>query len=356
MVKVQTGETLDQATGAWADIRSIKKTMGTDKTVADTLRGLGAKEGGDDVVQDILGLPDKVPYFVAQKLRSRLQSMADVFSIENKRAPALGIIKNAAGQVDQAIEKGLQDFSPDAADLWRYANATYKGANEEFNNEFLRGLLKTIERKKGGMPEEVIDALIIPRKFSDVQRVKQAVTPETWSNIQQGTIQRLWGKSGQDPSKFKELLVGPQGLGREKLNVLYTPEQQHWMMRFTDTVAQTLQKGDTTGKQAIQLMQPGAMLGIGAGLVANIHPIIPAGATTILLGPPMLAKVMLSPTLSKMFVEGLRTPATSHTAGAVVGRLLNALVPRTVESDQSSRGVERMQPTTQDAYGGLNLP
>ena len=368
MVKVQTGETLDQTTGAWSNIHNLKKSLTQDKMVADTLRGLGAKEGGDDVVSTILSYPDKIPYFVAQKLRSRLQSMADVFSIENKRAPALGIIKNVANQVDQSIEKGLQDFYPDAAELWRYANKTYRGANEDFNNEFLRGILRSTDRKD--IPEVVMNSIIQPQKFSDVAKLKKAVSPETWATIQHSVLERMMKLSEKDgviqPHVLEQKLYGPTGLGAGKMGVLFDSEQRTWINRFIKAAHATMVEADTTGKMAIQLQQTGAATKIGQTLGAgvlggsfaiNAGTMIPGTASMIVLGPPVLAKIMTHPKLSKMFVEAMETRATSPKAGAIVGRLLNALVPRPVESTQTSRGTTPIRPSTQpDEYGGLNLP
>jgi len=359
MVKVQVGETLDESTGAWVDIRNLKKSMETDNFVVQTLKGLGAKEGGDDVVSSIRGYPDKIPFFVAQKLRSRLQAMADVFSIENKKAPALGIIKNAAGQVDQAIDHGLNAFSPDVRTAWRYANETYKGANEDFNNEFLRSLLKTIERKKGGMPEEVVNAITMPGKFSDLKRLKTAVAPETWNSIQRSALTRKVEEAMKDgviqPHKLEQALFGPKGFGQDKMNVLFTQEQQHWMKRFVQAAHATTRTGDTTGKMAIQLAQPGAGMALGASLAFNAPAALPLGASAIVFGPPLLARVLTTPKLTKLLVEGMETPVKSPKAGAVIGRLVNLLVPRTTESTQTPR-VMPSPPSTQPDYGGLNLP
>ena len=358
MVKVQTGETYDTRSGAWVDVRNIKKALEKDADTAALLRGLGAKEGGDDIVSTIRAYPDKIPYFAAQVMRTRLQSLGDVFSIENKKAPALGIINKMSGMVDQQIANGLKSFSQDAHDIWRYANQIYRGANEDFNNEFLRSILKKVDRKD--LPETVMSSLLQPQKYSDLAKVKTAVGPDTWSTIQRSGLQRMTELATKDgviqPHLLEQQLWGPKGLGKEKLDVLFSQDQQHWMREFVNAAHATMKKGDTTGKMAIQLAQPAAMIGVGAGLFGGVSAAVPASSIAILATPPMLAQILTSPTMSKMFVQGMRTPATHPSAAGIVARLLNMVTPRSKESPDTPRTSERHLPSSRDIYPGVDLP
>lgn len=357
MVKVQTGETYDPRSGAWVDVRNIKKSLEKDADTAALLRGLGAKEGGDDIVSTIRAYPDKIPYFAAQVMRTRLQSLGDVFSIENKKAPALGIINKMSGMVDQQIANGLKSFSQDAHDVWRYANEIYKGANQDFNNEFLRGILKKVDRKD--LPETVMSALLQPQKYSDLSKVKTAVGADTWGLVQRSGLQRIVELSTKDgviqPHLIEQQLWGPKGLGQEKLNVLFSPEQRHWLKQFVDAAHATLKQGDTTGKMAIQLAQPAAMVGVGAGLVGGVSAAVPASSVAILATPPVLAHILTSPRLSQLFVQGMRTPSTNPSAAGIVARLMNMVMPRGQENTDPSRGSERHLPSTRDVYPGVDL-
>ena len=357
-VKVQTGESYDPRSGAWVDVRNIKKALEKDADTAALLRGLGAKEGGDDIVSTIRAYPDKIPYFAAQVMRTRLQSLGDVFSVENKKAPALGIINKMSSMVDQQIANGLKDFSQDAHDIWRYANAIYKGANQDFNNEFLRGILKKVDRKD--LPETVMSSLLQPQKYSDLAKVKVAVGPDTWQTVQRSGLQRIVELSTKDgviqPHILEQQLWGPKGLGQEKLNVLFNQEQQHWIKEFVRASHGTMKQGDTTGKMAIQLAQPAAMVGVGAGLVGGVSAAIPASSVAILATPPIIAHILTSPTMSKLFVKGMQTPSTHPSASGIVARLLSMVAPRSEESKETPRTSERSLPSTKDAYGGIDLP
>lgn len=358
MVKVQTGETYDQRSGAWVDVRNIKKALEKDADIATLLRGLGAKEGGDDIVSTIRAYPDKIPYFAAQVMRTRLQSLGDVFSVENKKAPALGIINKMSGMVDQQIANGLKSFSQDAHDVWRYANEIYKGANQDFNNEFLRGILKKVDRKD--LPETVMSALLQPQKYSDLAKVKTAVGADTWGLVQRSGLQRIVELSTKDgviqPHLLEQQLWGPKGLGQDKLNVLLNKDQRYWLKEFVQAAHATMKQGDTTGKMAIQLAQPAAMVGLGAGMFGGVSSAVPASSIAILATPPVLAHILTSPTMSQMFVKGMRTPSTSPSAAGIVARLLNMVAPRSEESAETPRTSERHLPSTSELYRGADLP
>lgn len=351
MVRVQTGEAYDTRSGAWVSMKGIKRSLEKDSEIANVLRGLAAKEGGDDVVKTIMSYPDKVPFFVAQNMRTRLQSLADVFSIENKKAPALGILKKTASMVDGEIANGLKAYSQDAHDIWRYANDLYRGANEQFNNRFLREILNKTDRRD--LPEVVMESLLKPQKYSDLLKVKHAVGPDTWSTVQRSGLQRILELSSKDsviqPHLLEQHLFGPHGLGPDKMNVLFSSEQQQWIKKFIHAAHQTMKQGDTTGKMAIQLAQPAAIVGAATGNYTGT-------SISVLLAPPGLAQIMTSPRLSKLFVKGMTTPASSPSAGAIIGRLLSTVAPRSQERSEPSRGSERHLPSTQDAYQGLNLP
>jgi hypothetical protein len=158
------------------------------------------------------------------------------------------------------------------------------------------------------------------------------------------------------PHILEQQLWGPKGLGQEKLNVLFNQEQQHWIKEFVRASHGTMKQGDTTGKMAIQLAQPAAMVGVGAGLVGGVSAAIPASSVAILATPPIIAHILTSPTMSKLFVKGMQTPSTHPSASGIVARLLSMVAPRSEESKETPRTSERSLPSTKDAYGGIDLP
>lgn len=349
-------EIIDKGSGAWADMRSLKRFAKEDKGMADFLNGIAAEEGGDTLLAKIVGMQDHIPYAAAQKLRSRLQSVADVYSIENKRAPALGLATKAGGMVDEAIDKGLEKFSPDARDIWRYANEVYKGASQEFNNEFLRNLIKIGTRRKDGLPEKVFDEVWKPGNISGIQKLKTALDPETWRLFQGQAAQTLIKRSMKDDvldfHTLERLAFEPKGIGNAAMRETFGTENLTWLHKFVDAgKAANKRAPEETGKMLIQLTQGGALFGLAAGILPG-GPGVEAGAATIVLGPWLLGRLLTNPRAANALIDGLSTRKAAPTAGAIAGRLATALFPRSEKREEPAPTLppQRMTQVPTGAY------
>jgi hypothetical protein len=93
---------------AKTEIGSLKNFAKPLQRRATKLEGIEAKNAGDDLVDAVMDLPDRLSYKEATELRSRLISRIDEFSILNKKAPAIGKAKKLVGLLDSAIEKSLK--------------------------------------------------------------------------------------------------------------------------------------------------------------------------------------------------------------------------------------------------------
>lgn len=350
-------EIIDKSSGAWADMRPLKRFAKDDKRMADFLNGIAADEGGDTLLAKISTMNDYIPYASAQKLRTRLQSVADVFSVENKRAPALGIANKASGMVDEAIDKGLERFSPDARDAWRYANEIYKGASEEYNNEFLRALIKTGTRRKDGLPEKVFDEVWKPGGVSGIQKLKTALDPETWRAFQGKAAQSLVERSTKDGvldyRALNKLAFGPMGMGDAALRETFGTENLTWFKKFVEAGTEISKKPPSeTGKMLIQLTQGGYLMEVaGAGLavfgMGQGDTELSGAGVAVLLGPAALGKILTTPSLASVFVKGLSTQASSPMSGSIVAKLAQSVIPREEE---------RPKPQVKVSQGVLGLP
>lgn len=332
MQKVLVGHEEKAVGGAWVDTADIKKMVKPLERVARDLQGIGSDVGGDALIKQIGSLPAKIDFKTAQALRSRLIAMGDVFSVENKKAPALGVINEAASRMHSAIESGLGRFDPDARDLWLYANEVYKGANDQFNNEMIRHLVKVGSRQKGGMPSKVFDAAFSTGDVSAFNRVKNAVDPQTFKMMQAQATEYLFNKSMQDGaivgSKLDDTLFGPKGVGKEMMDSLYTAEQQKWMKRFVQLAKETQKESVTDiGRMLIQLKSGGAAMDV-IGSAATFGVGMKGTAGTIIFGPALLGQIFTRPEIAKLFVQGMTTKATAQDAGVYAGRIMQALFPR----------------------------
>lgn len=338
MMRKVPKEIIDKSSGAWADMRPLKAFAKKDKQMADFLNGIAAEEGGDTLLAKIVGMGDYIPYAAAQKLRTRLQSVADVYSVENKRAPALGLANRAGGMVDTAIDQGLARYSPDARDAWRYANDIYRGASEEFNNEFLRNLIKIGTRRKDGLPEKVFDEVWKPGAVSGIQKLKTALDPETWKLFQaqasQSLIQRSMKDGVLDFHQLERLAFDPKGIGNAAMRETFGTENLTWLHKFVDAGKLANRRApEETGKMLIQLTQGGALFGLAAGILPGGSG-VEAGAATIVLGPWLLGRLLTNPRTANALIDGLSTRTSAPVAGAIAGRLATALFPRTERREE----------------------
>lgn len=352
-------EILDRSSGAWADMRPLKQFAKRDKKFSDLLNGIAAEEGGDTLLAKIVSMDDYIPYASAQKLRTRFQSIADVYSVENKRAPALGLATRAGQLTDEAIDKGLESYSPDARDVWRYANDVYKGASQDYNNEFLRNLIKIGTRRKDGIPEKVFDEVWKPGGISGIQKLKTALDPETWMKFQASAAQSLVSRSMKDGlldfPALSKLMLGPHGIGEGALRETFGTQNLTWLRKFTDAGLQASKKPPSeTGKMLVQLQQGGYILeAAGAGLalfgLGKGDEGITAAGGIVLLGPLALGKILTKPWAAEVLVEGMSTRTTAARVGPIVAKLAQAIVPRHEPRPQK-------EPRVSKGPLGLDLP
>ena len=337
-------EIIDRSSGAWADMRPLKQFAKDEKGMADFLNGIAAEEGGDTLLAKLTTMGDHIPYAAAQKLRTRLQSVADVFSVENKRAPALGLATKASGMVDQAIDDGLAKFSPDARDIWRYANSVYKGASEEYNNEFLRNLIKIGTRRKDGIPEKVFDEVWKPGAISGISKLKTALDPATWKLFQGQAAQALLQRSSKDGvldfHTLDRLAFSPkQGIGTAAMRETFGTENLTWLHKFVEAGKAANQLSpDKTGTMLIQLTQGRPVLEVfGGGLalfgIGKGDTDVTTAGIGVLLSPNILARLLTNPRTANLLIEGITTRRTAPAAASIMLRLAQTLFPRSEQRE-----------------------
>ena len=291
------------------------------KPLAERAKELGsieAKNAGDDLVQAIMELPDNVSYGTAKELRSRLISKIDEFSILNKKAPAIGKAKHTVGLIDSAIENTLKTQNPDALGLWRQANALYKGGSEQFDNDFIRGLIKQSVDK--GNPEAIAKQIFKPGAISNIHKAKSAVDEKTWMELKSWYVQDIVKKSVSPSGElsgqtFVNQLTGKTGMGDKALAEIFNPEE----LQAVKNVGVALQiatrkQAEGVGKMWIQLTQAGAVIGLAD---ERTRPY----SMVLLGGPAVVSRLFTNPIAAKWLIQGVRLPAKSPQAAAILTKL-----------------------------------
>lgn len=323
------------------------------RKLADNLGGIEAKNAGDDLMSAIMDLPDNIDFNTAKELRSRLISRVDEFSVINKKAPAIGKARRLISLLDEQIGTSLKQLDVVGADsaggsvssptgqspyeAWRTANKFYKEGQENFNNVFIRRMVKLADETGTGA-ENIAPKIFKPGQISQVRKVKNAVDNETWGKLQGFFVGHLMDQSTDTEGKIvgdrllNKLSGKPGSYGMDMLNETLSQPQVRELVNFGKALKLT-QAGQSegTGKVLVQLSQAGALMMLARGQLK-----VPAA--TILIGPAVLSKMMLNPVTCRMLTAGVQLPAHSPQAAGVLARIVAASARIKGDTDGSETG------------------
>ena len=323
--------------------KSLKDFAGPLLEKAKKLGGISSANSGDDVVKGIMDLPDSIDYATAQDLRSRLIAKADEFLATNKKAPAIGKSKRLASLTDGAIERALKTNDRKALVEWRKANEIWRDTGEQFNNKFIRGLIKEAATK--GNPEIIASKIFKPGGISNIRKIRSAVDDKTFQQLKRWHVDSLLKKSVDKEGQlvgdsFFNSMFGKAGMGEQTMKEIYTPAEI-FALKDSASALKVIQKkqAEGGGGMFIQLAQPAAFIGI---LTGNLEPL----SVTVLGGPAVLAKIMTHPKGSKWLLSTAKLPPGSPEAFATLAKISDlALRIRqelgdTTVSDTTKEGVK----------------
>lgn len=285
--------------------RNIQKT-------SKQASNISAEAMGDDIVSEISTMPNTVDYAVAKDLKTRLMKKVDFFDVTDKTAPAKGIAKKGIAMLDDAIESQLKTNHPEAYQLWRDANQTWKATGEQFNNRFIRTIIRKVDPDLGGDPEMIVNSVFKSGRVSRIQRVKNALNIDSsnegralWNKLRSWTIHDSFKKATNKEGELigtalDEALFGRNGLGDKVIRESFSPDEITNLKEFVNALRVTQAKTkEGTGRIWIQLTQAGAVMGVLSGQYRKT-------SIAILGGPAVLAKVFTSPKWSKALIDGLK--------------------------------------------------
>ncbi len=310
--------------------RALKSFAEKQRPVIEAAKGIGGAESGDSLIRAVLAIDDEVSFTVAKNLRSRLRAAADGFSVVNKKAPAIGKAKRMGGMLDDSIETGLKAHkNPQALDAWRTGNRIYKQGIKDFDNVFLRRLVRNADPDVSGkFPETIVHGVFRKNNLGGIRIAKKAMgglesTP--WKKMQswhaQDLLARGTGANGElSGSKLTEAMFGRTGMGEKAMREIYSPAQVESLKQFSNAlkVAQERQ-AEGTGRMLIQLAQGGAVFQIATGVGGGAGRL---GAATILLAPAVLARAMTNPRIAKIITDGVKAGTKSKVAAGALGRFI----------------------------------
>ena len=318
---------------------SLKEYIKPLLEISKELGGIEAKNAGDDLIELVSKLKDGISFPAAKDLRTRFMSKVDEFSITNKKAPAIGRAKQLIKLLDQSIDDTLKVENPEALAIWREANRLYDLDSKQFNNAFLRRLIKLADPDFGGEPEMVMKGIFKRGAISNINRAWKAVDPAIQQQMKSWYIQDLLVRSANPEGEilgktWVNNLYGKAGMGQKALNAIFSSEELKGITDAATTLKliQTKQ-GEGTGNVLVKLMQGGAVVGImQPGKARKI-----ASATLII--PAVLSRMFTNPITAKWLTQGFKLPAGTSAAASLGAKLIGAAanIKNNMEREQESK-------------------
>jgi hypothetical protein len=243
------------------------------------------------------------------------------------------ILKNMESPLSQEVPVEVVRFhgrkaeAPQTAyEAWRIANRFYREGQEKYNNTLLRRLVKLADDTGTGA-ENIAPAIFKPGQVSKVRKVKRALGEgsDEWRNLKGFFIQHLLSKSTDVNGNLvgKRILNNmsgkPNSFGMPVLTEVFTGPQIRALEDFGRVLQATqASQGEGAGRMLIQLAQ-----GTAVGRILLSGAIEPTTAAVI-LGPPLLSKMLLNPKTAKLLTKGISTPAGSEAAAGLLSRIVAA--------------------------------
>jgi hypothetical protein len=293
--------------------------------LAEATPTLARSEAGK-VTDELLNMPDQIPFSTAIELASELSSKTRI-GTEVLSGPEKGMFKYLSGalnrQIDQAGSRVAASGNQSLTQAYREAQQFTKEGHRIFNSRVIR---KVVDQN----PELAVDTLMRRGQLSNIKIAEKAVGPQQWQNFQSQAAMKLLAPDSPQG------LVGTR-IARNLANAGDDTVRQIFKGRTDDlkTLARTIelaQRGPAAGVpggQAIQLAQPGALLyttGLAAGLAPG-GPAAGATAAAVLLAPPLMARILTHPQGIKWLTVGLQAPRGSKEA-IRAGTILSGIIGR----------------------------
>ncbi len=331
------------------DIRAVKKIA---KRYADEASsGLGSAPHIKRMAKRILSWPDDLSFAQAHRFRSDLlESTRAITTDLGFKAPKVGRVANGLSrQMDTAMGKAAESVGGDTYTAWRAANKFWREGKFTFINDFTKRIAKTAKEQ----PQLVAQMIFKKNSARSVRRAKTILGANGFDSLKAGLMENLQRQATDDATDVvlgNKFLRGFNGLGDDVLKETFT-KGQIADIRALGLAAQMTQKPVTGGGILMAITQAGAIIQVGtaAALLGSGDQTLQAGSAAILLGPPILSRILASPRGAKWLKEGLLTSDASKwlaKAPPIAMRLIKAEIKRRVFPGGKERelpGLERFE-------------
>lgn len=311
------------ADGTPVNLKGVQEFITPILTTSKKIGEIGAESAGEDLMKGVAKIGTTLEFGAAKALRTRLLNVAREYKRAGTNEEARLNIKKTVGLLNESMEKSLKDSGQlEALSHWKLGRSLWQESSKNFNNTFIKRLLKQGDPARGGDPEVLVNKILRNEGVSGIQRAKTGLggknSPD-WKLLQSYYFHTAL-KDATDPVtkelSGKKLTVALANMGDQSLKEIFTTRQ----LKKIKGVANALnviqgKQGAGTGGMFIQLSQAGAIVSVpsqGLGVA-------PA---SIVLGPGVLSKIFTSPTLANSLIHGLKSGTKSKIAAGAMGRFM----------------------------------
>ena len=281
----------------------------------------------DALLQDILGMEDTISVRQAQRLRTMMREASET----NDLVPDIGmhearLMKNAVEQAFDAAKAGGGQNAA-AVNALRLADARYKSGIQRFDIPAIAAI--TRDARYGGAvnADEVVDYLIRPDRVVRLRQVKNAASPQAWTQVREAHAQDLLQtvvRGTDDPlSKIFDGKTLRDSLDKYGRGVLEEVHGKQWV--------------NSAYEYAHALMLAEKKMQLSGGIVAANVALHPVRNLPKLVWLRALSKVMEQPGTFKYLTDGIRLGPNTKAGAAALSRLTTQVTTLAKDETGSAR-------------------
>lgn len=326
------------------DLTKIKADALKLKDLSEKRAKIGATAAGDAFIDKILKLPDQITFMEAHALRSGAYT-----EVSNYTDRSLGRreVTSFTDKVSNAMEQAAVRLGGDVLPLWQVADGFWKRqVKERFDTKYLLRLKNRLDEA----PISALQELYNPKNSDGLLQFYKMIGKGPDATKIRNTLEAKFVEDllTQTTSSSTDNLMGNtikkriESYPEEYLNEVFSGGKLDNVMRVVNA-ARSIQRRDPMlspsgkmiilGSQGLALFHTGrdAMEGKGA---------VPFAATagTIIIAPKILAKMLLSPTISKLVAEGLLSKPISPRLPGIISKLSAEAIRTASEENGGSVG------------------
>ena len=306
------------AKGTKVSISPIKAFARKVMKTAAARKGIGSSQAGDTLLKKVLQLDDIVSFKQAQALRSAL--LDEKYAMSLTRDKAIGLTNQFIRLTDNAITQNTKGLSPEALKAWRVANKFYRTGQETFNSKIIKSLTKSLVEN----PEVAVKKIFRPGASKQIKLIKNLVDNKAWISLKTAYLEQIIREASDADGIVlgKSFLNKLKKMGEPTLKELFNG-QELYSIKSIGRLGELIQRPTGgSGGMVIQLMQAGAAMQLLSGKLPELS----GESAIVLMGPPVLSRMLANPKWAKWLAEGYRLPVRSPEATALIARILKVKV------------------------------